>query len=143
MSMSDLRLTRPGYPGGGDWRPAFLAMLRNSANIRLSCAEAGISRTIAYQHRDADAQFARDWDDALEDACDLVEAKARQLALEGSERMIELILRAHRRRVYGERLDVTIAVQRAAERLAAEQGVPLDDVLAEIDVMFNPVRSER
>ena len=129
--------------GGGEWRPAFLAMLRNAGVVRLACSAAGVSRSVAYQHRDFDPSFAAQWDEALEDACDLIEARGKALALEGSERMIEFFLRAHRRRVYGERLDVTIAVQRAAERLAAEQGVPLDDVLAEIDVMFNPVRSER
>jgi hypothetical protein len=141
--MIDTNTTLTPWPDAGAWRPAFLASLRNWANVRAACHAAGIHRATAYAHREADAAFRAAWDDALEDACDLLEAAARGKAYAGDGDMIRWLLKAHRRRIYGDRLDVTIAVQREAERLAAEQGVPLDDVLAEIDMMFNPVRGER
>lgn len=124
----------------GAWRPAFLAMLRNSGNVRLSCEVAGIKRGSAYEARDTDPDFRAQWDDALQDACDLIELKGKALALQGSERLIEFFLKAHRPEVYGDRLKVSVGFQEEAKRLADELGIPLADVLAEAEQFMTKAR---
>jgi hypothetical protein len=73
-----------------------------------------VSRRCAYDHREADADFAAEWDDAVEEATDTLEQEARRRALDGwdepvfwqgaecgvvrkySDRLLELMLRANR-----------------------------------------------
>src|SRR5688572_28411860 len=43
----------------------FLDHLAASGNVSWSCAEAGISTVTAYNHRRANAAFAREWEEAL------------------------------------------------------------------------------
>lgn len=60
-------------------RPAmdrFLEKLRASGNVRLSCRAAGVPRRTAYDWRDRWATFRREWDEALEDAIDVLEGEA-------------------------------------------------------------------
>jgi hypothetical protein len=78
----------------------FLAALRNSGNVRAACHAAGISRPQAYGHRERVPAFAAAWDDALEDACDALEAMARQRAMAISDGLLMFLLRAHRPHVY-------------------------------------------
>src|SRR5690242_10650815 len=86
----------------GEWRPLFLAALRNSGNIRAACQAAGINRTVAYDHRAADAGFAAAWAEALEDAVDVLEAMARKRALEMSDTLLIFLLKSHRPHIYRE-----------------------------------------
>ncbi len=83
------------------WRPKFLAALADSANVRFACEEAGIERQVAYRAREEDADFAAAWRTALDDATDLLEAVARNRAVNGSDRMLAFLLAAHRPEVYG------------------------------------------
>jgi hypothetical protein len=69
-----------------DWAPRLLAALRESANVQLSCAAAGVPRRTFYNRRDADPEFAAAVAEALEDGCDLLEAEARRRAVEGVPR---------------------------------------------------------
>ena len=88
-------------------RPAmdrFLDRLRNSGNIRLSCKAAGIPRRTVYNWRDKWSTFRTDWDDALEDACDALEAEAWRRATDGSsDRLLMFLLKAHRPNKFKER----------------------------------------
>lgn len=68
-----------------DWKPVFLAELAASGNVRASCEVAQISRKTAYQTRTKHAAFAQAWDDALDEAADLLEQEARRRAYEGWE----------------------------------------------------------
>jgi len=86
----------------GEWRPLFLAALRNSGNIRAACQAAGIDRPKAYNHRDKDPAFAAAWQEALEDAVDVLEAVARQRALEMSDTLLIFLLKSHRPEKYRE-----------------------------------------
>src|SRR4051794_38857909 len=86
----------------GEWRPAFLAALRQHGNIRAACQAAGINRTTAYDHRARSAPFAAAWDTALEDACDVLEAMARQRAMATSDLLLIFLLKSHRPAVYRE-----------------------------------------
>lgn len=128
----------------GEWQPAFLAMLRNSANVRLSCASAGISRKTAYAHRQADPEFREQWDEALEDACDLLEASARMRAMLGDTTLTIFLLKAHRSEVYGDKVkqDITVTIRRQAERMAQEWGLDPDELLREAERIVNGERTQ-
>jgi len=83
------------------WRPKFLEALRNSANVRASCQAAGIARVTAYHHRALYPNFAEEWDEALEEACDALEAVARDRAIRGrSDFLLYKLLQAHRPEKY-------------------------------------------
>jgi len=82
---------------------SFLDRLRGSGNVRLSCRAAGVPRSTAYRWRDKWATFAAEWEEAKEDACDMLEAEAWKRATDGqSDRLLMFLLKAHRRDVYGD-----------------------------------------
>ena len=85
-----------------EWRPAFIAALRNSGNVRASCHAADVSRETVYNHREASAEFRAAWDSALEDAIDVLEATARQRAQASSDTLLIFLLKAHRPEKYRE-----------------------------------------
>ena len=107
-----------------DWMPAFLLALRNSANVRASCQAAGISRKEAYKRRGTSARFREAWDEAIEDALDVLEAVAFQRARESSDFLLWRLLAARRREVYGDAIKITVDYEREAARIAAEHGLP-------------------
>ena len=86
-----------------NWKKPFLDTLRNSANVRAACQAAVISRQSAYEARRKDAKFAAQWDEALEDACDVLEARAWKRA-EVSDPILMFLLKAHRPNKYSERI---------------------------------------
>lgn len=68
------------------WVLGFLEALRATGNVAEACRRAGVvSTTSAYHLRSTDADFANDWDNALEDATDTLELEARRRAVEGVE----------------------------------------------------------
>jgi N-methylhydantoinase A/oxoprolinase/acetone carboxylase beta subunit len=112
------------------WKPKFIEALRNSGNVRASCQMAGISRRAAYKAREKSELFAHQWDEALEEAIDTLEAAAWSRARDGvkrvepimyqgqkvsekviteySDSLMTLLLKAHRPEKYRERFDVEI-----------------------------------
>lgn len=102
----------------GEWRPAFLSALRNSANIRAACLAAGISRETAYNHREYSAEFRAAWETAWEEAIDVLEAVAFQRAQKSSDVLVIFMLKANRPAKYREtiKIDLTAYIHaRAAE----------------------------
>ena len=85
-------------------RTVFLDELRLTCNVSHSARCAGIGRSTAYEWRDADPEFAAAWADAEEEAIDALELAARERAIDGSDRMMEILLKAHRPEKYVERL---------------------------------------
>lgn len=85
------------------WKPLFLAAFRNSANVRAACEAANISRKTAYQHRERDPKFAAQWDEAEQDAVDVLEARAWQRS-QVSDTILMFLMRAHRPQKYTERV---------------------------------------
>lgn len=69
------------------WAKAFLVALAEFGNVRHSCEVAGIDRKTAYNLRDADKTFATDWEQAQEEAADLLEQEARRRAERGVQRL--------------------------------------------------------
>lgn len=89
------------------WKMDFINGLRNTANIRLACQLAGVSRIVALRERDNDAEFAEMWDMAMEDAVDLLEATAYKKAREGSEYLLTFLLKSLRPHIYRENYNNT------------------------------------
>lgn len=103
-------------------REIFLDTLRASCNVSEAAREAGMSRRSAYDWRDADPDFAKDWADAEQEAADKLEREAWRRGVEGtdkpisfqgvitatykeySDRMLEILLKAHRPEKFTDRL---------------------------------------
>lgn len=78
-------------------REAFLAKLAESCNVALSCRAAGIGRSAAYAWRNDDPDFAAAWEEAEQTAADALEQEAWERAtVDKSDRMLEILLKAHR-----------------------------------------------
>ena len=69
-------------------KTTFLETLAETVNVSAACRKAGIRRRTAYNWRNADPRFAREWDDALEDGIDAMEAELHRRAFEGVERPV-------------------------------------------------------
>jgi hypothetical protein len=65
------------------WRPKFLAGLSLTNSPTLAARFARTTKQTAYNHRKWDSEFAQQWEDAVENAVDLLHARAFQRALEG------------------------------------------------------------
>lgn len=95
-------------------RDTFLAMLAETCNVSEAARAAGIGRQTAYDWRDDDQTFAAAWANAEQEAADKLEREAWRRAVEGtdkpvtyqgeitatfkeySDRMLEILLKAHR-----------------------------------------------
>jgi len=61
MSKELLVVAAKKRAGGPGWYAAFLANLRNTANVRASCNAAGVSRKVAWAAQKRDPDFAAAW----------------------------------------------------------------------------------
>ena len=84
------------------WEETFLAVFRKEGNIRKACEMAGISRQAVYAHREKSKRFFRDWEDAKDDAIDVLEAEAFRRAKKQSDVLLIFLLKSHRPGVYRE-----------------------------------------
>ncbi len=96
--------TPPAIPGSvyGDWRDRFLAVLSESGIVRAACIAAGVSRKTAYQYRNTDGEFAKDWKLALQDAADLAFIRYRERALQQSDRAMEFFIKSRDPETFGQ-----------------------------------------
>jgi hypothetical protein len=69
------------------WVKGFLSALAETGIVRAACDAVGIERSTAYDLRNTDEAFAANWDDALENAADLLEQEARRRAHQGVQRV--------------------------------------------------------
>lgn len=122
------------------WQERFIAALRNSGNVRAACQAAGVHRTTPYKAYAESPEFARQWDEALEDAIDTLEAAAWKRARDGvtrhdpimfqgqkvaekviteySDTLMITLLKAHRPEKYRERFDIQLKDARARAEIA-------------------------
>lgn len=68
-----------------DWKPAFLAALREYPVVAHACEAVRIERSTAYRARDTDEAFAKDWEDAMETGIDRAEREAFRRGVVGYE----------------------------------------------------------
>ena len=105
------------------WRRAFIEWLKATGNVTLAATGAGVARQQAYRTRNRSKAFRRSWDEALEQAVDLLEGEARRRATGvkrdvwyagekvGSESvysdtLLMFLLRAHRPHLYRDNVKV-------------------------------------
>ena len=62
------------------WRGAFIERLKATGNVTLAATGAGVTRQHAYRTRNRSTAFRRSWNEALEQAVDLLEGEARRRA---------------------------------------------------------------
>jgi hypothetical protein len=87
------------------WHLKFIAALKQAPHVALACKAAGISRETAYKHRRDNPLFAAEWEAVLQESVDDLEAKAFELALRDNVPLIQFLLKAHRRNIYGDRTE--------------------------------------
>lgn len=68
-----------------DWKPIFLAALAELPVVTHACNAAGINRSTVSRAREADEQFAKDFEDAMEAGVDKAEQEAFRRAVVGFE----------------------------------------------------------
>jgi|TARA_R110002020_G_scaffold166144_5_gene353992 hypothetical protein len=116
----------------GEWCDTFIEALRTIPVVRLACERAGISRKTAYQWRERDENFRQRWDEALADGIDVLEAQAHARARNGSDRLLEFLLKNLRRRVYGDKVGVDVSGSLTVEEVDRAKA-SLDDKLGRIE----------
>jgi hypothetical protein len=70
------------------WRETFLAALAEYPIVSHAARLAGVGYRNAYLHREKDEEFAKAWDDALEQGVDRAEQEAFRRAVVGYERYV-------------------------------------------------------
>lgn len=110
------------------WRKIFFQSLSNTGNVRASCAKALISSQTVYKLYHANEKFKAQWDEAMENACDLLEYEARVRAMgqrqptEGaippSDTLMIFLLKAHRPQVFDKQHVVSTLLQQIADNTA-------------------------
>jgi hypothetical protein len=116
------------------WKQIFIEELARSGNVLLSSRKAGVSRTAVYKARNEDPTFADQWDDAIDEAVDLLEAVARGRAVNGTEKpvyrggvqvgtireysdtLLIFLLKAHRPERFRDSYDLAKAVDAITKR---------------------------
>lgn len=85
-------------------RETFLETLRATCNVSAACRAAKTGRSAMYAWRKEDADFAVAWDDAEAEAIDNLEGVAYERGMSGqSDKLVEILLKAHRPDKYVER----------------------------------------
>ena len=84
----------------------FLERLAQTGNVALSARAAGVQRCTVYRWRDKWVTFAKEWDNALDEALDMLEGMAWKRAAKQSDRLLMFLLKAHRRGFYGDKQEI-------------------------------------
>jgi len=74
------------------WYHIFLDALRQVPSVTAACKKATVARRTAYWHRELYEEFAKDWDDALEEGRDLIEEDMIAAARNGDVKAQEYLL---------------------------------------------------
>ena len=108
-----------------EWKPKFLTALRVTGSVTAAAEYSGIHRRSVYKARDRSKTFAESWDEALNQAKYALETEARRRAIDGadkpifykgvqvatikeySDRLLEVLLKAHMPEKYRERFEHT------------------------------------
>lgn len=114
------------------WKAAFINSLRSHGNITAACIAAVIDRSTAYKAKERDPEFAAKWEDALDQAVELLELAAHTRALTHSDALMIFLLKAHRPEKYRERVDLSLTIK---------PDKPLEEMTdAELDAHYAKVR---
>ena len=107
------------------WIEPFLEALATTANVTVAAGQVGIDRATAYRRKHSDEVFEQRWEEAIEEAVDLLEGEARRRAAVGVDephyykgeivgyvkkydtRLLICLLKAHRPAKYRENFSMT------------------------------------
>ena len=89
------------------WQRPFLAAYSNSGNLRASALRAQVSRGHVYRALETDAKFRAEFDDAKDEAIELLEATLRQQALSGNTTALIFLLKCLDPSTYNERVQIS------------------------------------
>jgi hypothetical protein len=110
-----------------------LCALRERPVFSYACKKARIAKSAFYAWRHDDALFDQAVEDARQEGLDALEDALMDRGLETSDTAAIFMLKSHRRAIYGDRatVNVNVTIREKAERMAAELGVPIDDLMSE------------
>lgn len=114
-------------------KAAFLRAFSRLGNVSAAAKAAKVGRKTVYEWRAKDPDFVSSMADAEQEAIDHLELEATKRALIGSDTLLIFLLKAARPQKYRERVDVTVDVRTAIERLTTdpiEQKAALAEVAA-------------
>jgi hypothetical protein len=80
------KTTKKRKPRKPPWRVVFLKSLATTGIVSRACKVSSIGRNAAYDARNSDPEFAAAWDEAIDEAADLLEEECRRRAYEGITR---------------------------------------------------------
>jgi hypothetical protein len=83
-------------------RQQFLAALSEFPNVSAAAESVSLSRVILYTHRSNDTEFAAEWDAAIDEGIEKVEATALKRGLATSDTLLIFMLKAYRPEKYRE-----------------------------------------
>jgi hypothetical protein len=125
--------TKTGSRLRNEWYPLFLEVLRNSGNVRAACTSVERSRRAVYRARDEDSEFADLWEEALEEAMDVLAAEAWNRARNGSDQLLMFLMKAHRPSVYADPSPVQINNQNV--KVEVDGMEPIDAIRSRLDLI--------
>jgi 20S proteasome alpha/beta subunit len=91
----------------GRWKRPFIAAFANSGNIRASAMAAGVTRQHVYKAIDKDEKFRAEFEEAKDEAIELLEATLRQQALSGHVTALIFLLKSLDPQTYNDRVQVS------------------------------------
>lgn len=70
------------------WRELFLSTLAETGVVSTAAAVSGVARVTVYAHRNSDAEFASQWESAIEEANDKLESEAIRRGTRGVKKPV-------------------------------------------------------
>ena len=111
MSNKEIKVTpkKRGKPVDTSWHARFLEILSQSCNVTLACKAVNVRPKTAYEHKKEMPDFAEEWEEAKDQAVEILEAEAWQRARKQSDVLMIFLLKAHNPAKYREQaqLDIT------------------------------------
>jgi hypothetical protein len=120
------------------WQKLFLETFKNNGNIRAACQYADVSRDVVFRARESDDQFAALYEAAENEAVDLLAAEAWTRAKAGSDRLLEFLLKSHRKEVYADAPRNT----NVAVKIDIDGQKPSEAILGKINMMSGRLPAE-
>lgn len=134
------------------WKLRFLYVLRKTHSPTAAAEAVGVTMQIARAEREADLTFQERWSDAITSGLDDLVSAAHKRALSGrpdADGILMFLLRSYKPDVYADRLRLELMQQQVMSdlrQMAEEQGLPVDDVLADAMAIMStttPTRGRR
>lgn len=85
----------------------FCEEMGETGNVAKACGRARIDRRTAYNWQKCDPAFAQAWDEAFQGRLDSLEEALIRRGTRDSDRAAFGMLKAHRREIYGDKVEVT------------------------------------